>query len=224
MIFIRSALWVLTFVFTSFSFAGVSLEWKEVGNGGKILICDSTVQALDVYEAQVVYYLHPLPRSLTKPDNFSKLSIYDNFDLSLQTARRFLLRLKKRDADLWEKYSALLQRFRQETFFLTDRELSPTADEDITQIPAACELRQLIVQRNPIYNGTRYVIDRKLWLRLPPEQQAAMIIHEIVYSEALARRKNLMSSRTVRRMTGLILSHEISTLSETFYQILKKDL
>jgi hypothetical protein len=51
-----------------------------------------------------------------------------------------------------------------------------------------------------------------------------MIIHEIVYSEALARRKNLMSSRAVRRMTGLILSKELSTLSEIFYEILKKDL
>lgn len=221
---IRSVLVTLTIIFASLSFAGVSLEWKEVGNGGKILLCDSTVQALDVYEAQAVYYWHPLPSSLIKQDNFSKLSIYGDFDLSLQTARRFLLRLKKRDADLWEKYSALLQRFRQESFFLTDRDLSPTPDEDITPIPAACGLRQLIVQRNPIYNGTRYVIDRKLWLRLPPEQQAAMIIHEIVYAEALARRKNLMSARAVRRMTGLILSQELSTLPETSYQILKKDL
>ncbi|MBS1969565.1 MAG: hypothetical protein JSU04_04635 [Bdellovibrionales bacterium] len=221
---IRNTLLVLTLAFASLSFAGVSLEWKEVGNGGKILLCDSTVQALDVYEAQVVYYLHPHPQSLTQVDNFSKLSIHDNFDLSLKTANKFLLRLKKRDADLWEKYSELLQRFRQESFFLTDRELAPTPDEDITQIPATCELRQLIVQRNPIYNGTRYVIDRKLWLRLPSEQQAAMIIHEIVYSEALERRKDLMSSRAVRRMTGLILSQELATLPQSMYEIVKKDL
>jgi hypothetical protein len=224
MIFFRNTVFAITLLTASFVFAGVSLEWKEVGNGGKILLCDSTVQALDVYEAEVVYYWHPFPQSLTEADNYSKLSIYDDFDLSLQTAHGFLLRLRKRDAGLWQKYNALLQRFRQESFFLTDRELAPTPDEEITPIPVGCELRQLIVQRNPIIKGTRYVINRKLWLRLPPEQQAAMIIHEIVYSEALARRKNLMSSRAVRRMTGLILSREISTLSETIYKILKKDL
>lgn len=207
---------------TSSGHADVTPEWKEVGNGGKILVCDATVRTLDVFEAQTVYYWHPLPASLLAIDNFSPLSIYGSFDTSLQLARRFLLRLKKRDSILWQHYSEILGHFKQESDFLDNRILSNVPDEGLTAIPAACELRQLVVQRDTALNGKRYVIDRKLWQRLPYDQQAAMILHEVIYFEALQRQKPLVDSHCVRRMTGLILSQELETLPQTSYELLKQ--
>lgn len=217
---------MISFIFALLSVAqaGVSTEWKEVGNGGKIVICDSTVQTLDVFEAQALYYWHLLPASLIAADNFSRLSIYADVDVSLQMARRFLMRLKKRDPDLWYAYSEILKRFKQEAQLLDDRILADVPDEGLTALPAGCELRQLVVQRVTALRGKRYVINRKLWQKLPYDQQAAMILHEVVYFEALQRRKNLMDSHSVRRMTGLILSQELETLPQIAYLILKRTL
>lgn len=220
---IRLGALVLLLAMSSSGFAGLTTEWKEVGNGGKIIRCDSTVQSLDVYEAKNVYYWHPQPASLSLANNFSNIGGYGSFETSLQRARQFLLRLKERDVPLWEKYDKL-QDFQKETLFLADRELADITDLGSTVTPIDCTLHQLVIQRNHLIQGKRYLINRKLWLRIPYDQQAAMILHEVVYFEALHRKKILTDSEPVRQMTGLILSQELETLPQSFYILIKKRL
>ncbi|WP_374028881.1 hypothetical protein [Bdellovibrio bacteriovorus] len=210
----------LLIMMISFADASMIREWKEVGNGGNVLQCSRTnIWMFDAFEAQYHYRLKP---------SIPAQSIFATNDLdALSLAELLLLRLQPRDFNRWQTYQNHLGRFAQEAEFLEHVTLAPIDDTGYTgyrALPLNCQIKQLIVQRRTLQNGKRYVINRRLWSRLPLDQQAVAILHEVIYRAALEANPELNTSASVRYMNALIISNGIQDISEFAYKELTSSL
>ncbi len=83
--------------------------------------------------------------------------------------------------------------FNRTTF--VDHDLQDIPDSQHLVLPIGCNIQQLAIQERQADGSVRYTIDRRLWNRLDTGNQAGLILHEMIYTEALdLGQKQLLST------------------------------
>jgi len=200
-------------IFFSILVAGpiASAGGRTVGNGGDVLECKETGQSksyelLDFYEGRTIRHW---PRQMGSKDGSVKNKI------------QFVLKnLERLSPERARKYMRQASRFTEDTLFLEGANLEDISDSDHIAIPRKCRIRQIANQSEPVLEtDKRYVIDATLWRELDSDNQAGLILHEIIYREALELGHS--NSVSVRLLNALISSSHIQELSvEQFTRIL----
>lgn len=171
----------------------------SAGNGGGTLICKKKKknQTLDAFEAGPI---HKLTLDLPKDPDWKK---------NAQTLIDRLGRLSPMRKIL---YSRWLATFDQESTTLGNAQFSKIPDTGFAAIPDGCKYQQGIIQYQPQFtNQSRYLINEKVWPKLPSDQKAHLAVHEFVYREALAY--GHVNSISARYINNLIASKELATMS-----------
>ncbi|KHD88075.1 MAG: hypothetical protein OM95_11185 [Bdellovibrio sp. ArHS] len=203
-------IWLLTFFFLASTSAWAN-NWYDRGNAGFVLFCEGQAPVvLDIHEAR---------------QRSGRALIYSQqFDV-IEKVHDLIARLEKVDAQRASLYHSWAQNFFLESTALTpSTELVQTPDLGYVSLPANCQLKQVIFQRNPsALNQHRYIIDTALWNQLDINQQAALVLHEIVYREFMTARTSEMTSERIRMFNGLVHLHGFEGLSLSDYiQILQE--
>ena len=151
-----------------------------VGNGGGMVICRDpstrsikSAELLDFYEARVVRDFQV---------DISKF----NGDWK-QKAQAVIDRLGKMSQLRQNIYSTWLKEFDQDSKFLKGVEFSKVPDSMHIGVPTGCEFEQAAIQILPRFKGdSRYYINDDIWSTLDENNKAGLILHEIIYREALS--------------------------------------
>lgn len=147
---------------------------SRVGNGGDGVYCTTSpnqplLQLLDFYE----------------------LSFYDNSSVDLGDINEDPVVKVSKIIDSFKKISPIRAgqyRERLLNFFnrvqWSQTPLQDVPDSNHIVLPVRCEVRQLVIQSKA--NGQpNYLVDQNLWQMLNGTQKAGLILHEIIYEEAL---------------------------------------
>lgn len=196
----------------------------RVGNGGNIIVCIDPLSNecygsgkhvgtfYDTYEADVRYKIKPL----------SMHSAALEPKVAMEYAFKLIELIGKYDREMHVDLSRYLHLFYDEANFIEGMQLLPIPDTGISFIPYDSELRQLVVQREPIApQDKRYVISLDLWEMMSKADQAHAILHEVLYRYALEQKHEVESSEYVRYFNALVISGEISKLTQQQFNDLK---
>lgn len=184
----------------------------ERGNGGDAVVCRNSnnqitrAELLDYYEARV---LRNIEIDLGPADK----SHIDKFYVALDRLK-FFSPVRSR------VYAEELKNFEAETQFIPGVELVQIEDEEPTVIPTGCKIEQLAVQRNPVFPGDkRFVVSKDIWDKLDTTSKAGLILHEIIYREALNyKHKN---SVHVRYFNAFIANPNLPLTLKTHFDAFK---
>ena len=178
----------------------------QVGNGGKIVVCRGgddavlSMEPLDFYEARVLG--RPAP------------SFGDgNF---IRKAHDVAARLATLDSDRSRFYVDMIDRFVSNAAFV-ESPLMETMDSDhIVAPPDGCAIEQAVIQAEPQFPTDRlFTITKPLWDGLDENGRAGLVLHEVLYYDAIARgHKN---SIAVRYVNAWMSSNQLSGLSPPDY-------
>lgn len=212
-------------VFTSFVLlltlgSSAFCSTTDFGNGGNIVLCSAnhgltSAYFYDVYEANARYGLAPFfPAS-------GKCSLIESTDACKFEAQKeaslLASRLKKNDRAFEEEIQILIRKFWDESR-LVNADLFSINDSGMGFIPADCSLKQLAIQHIPLNkNDKRYFISLNLLKLLDVQNQAAMILHEVLYRWALTQNPNIAYSERIRYFNGLVLSDKVAQMSYLEY-------
>ena len=179
----------------------------EVGNGGTIIKCeDGRVELTDLFEARV---FRGLQSALGDPTEDFKIKI-----------ERVFTALARVAPYRTQKYRQLYSEFFNDAVFVTGVDLTPIADVDPKGLPAGCGLKQAVIQTVPQFIGDkRYTIDQDKWNEMNENSKAGLVLHEIIYNEALHNGED--KSITTRYITGYVTSTALLAVTqEKFNEIL----
>ncbi len=171
----------------------------ETGNGGDVLVCRtpsmqiSSIELLDYFEAR---FLRKISIDLGGPE----LSVTEKVQLVLERLRRF----SPTRADLYQTW---LSTFQAESHFVDVANLADIPDSELIVYPANCSLQQIAIQKEPSFpEDSRYLIDQGLWKAMDNNQKAGLILHELIYREAISLgHKN---SKNVRYFNSILSSNK----------------
>lgn len=165
------------------------------GNGGNVIHCpkDNKIFALDYYEQQVRFNLHPDQRLLSEAN--------------------FIPHVIERIKKISTKFSQLTiisaEEILNNVIFVTNSDLGTIDDTYPYFIPRDCQVKQAAFQRD------RYVyVDQRIWNSLGLEQRNVLIAHEIIY-RSFIKVAPIKNSEPVRVFNSLILSQEINSWSSS---------
>lgn len=185
-----------------------SFAAKEVGNGGDVVVCSAfgndgekskTYELLDYYEARVMRGIEI---------NLNPYLANNERALVTQVLQRF-----EKHNPLREKfYLKALEEFYQSQQMLTGVALEDVKDSYHVFLPAGCYIQQAIIQRDPEFSeDKRYLIDGDLWKNLDMVTKAGLILHEVIYREAiLAEHEN---SKYTRYLHSYLAADKFKTMS-----------
>ncbi|MGE3973033.1 MAG: hypothetical protein AB7F59_00755 [Bdellovibrionales bacterium] len=192
---------LFTFITTAMLLSATLAHAGREGNGGDVLICpNKKPELLDYYEART------LPKTKLKIDlGPTHLSVPEKIDYVLK-------RLARVSPYRAKYYGQLYSTFNNEVSFVPDANLKDIPDSDELVIPKGCELKQAAIQTTPKFpDDPRYTIDETIWKQMDNYSQAGLILHEIVYRDAL--QDNHINSIPTRKLNGLIASTYMETIS-----------
>ncbi len=189
--------------------AGVPL-WAfaggSVGNGGDGIVCRSgtkpEVETLDLYEARTM-------RGITAELGGPQLSWRDKLDIALT-------RLEKIDHFRAAHYQDRLNTFLSEASFIPGIKLIDIPDSQQVILPSQCTIEQVAIQKPPQFPGDAYyVVNKDLWDLMSTDNQAALVLHEIVYREAIEF--GHQNSISARYFNSLVLSNRFDKIALNDY-------
>ncbi len=180
------------------------LAGGTVGNGGDVVACKANGEIkykfYDYYEAEKL-------RKIKIDLGPANISVQKKIQLALT-------RLNNLDRRLAATLSGFSMTFMSESFF-SDEDLVDIPDTGNLGIPSGCEIKQLAIQREPKIPGDkRFTIDEKIWSKLSNDDQAGLILHEIILRHARTS-KNYFHADTerVRYFNSVVSSSSIEALS-----------
>ncbi|MBK7890572.1 MAG: hypothetical protein IPJ84_06930 [Bdellovibrionales bacterium] len=196
---------ILFIAFVSFQ---AQATGRTVGNGGDVVVCENqagvieSIELLDFYEGRILKGI--------KTDFGSQARTVDE---KVATALARLERVSPARAQLYRERAL---QFFADTLFLEDGHLADIRDAGDIVIPNGCRIAQIANQSAPLYpDDKRYVIDRSLWTALDDDSRAGLILHEIIYREAIELgHENSVSTRLLN--SGLC-SQKIETMTVSQY-------
>lgn len=201
---------LMQILLSSLSFAGI----RKVGNGGNSIICRdphetnkiTSAQLLDFYEGATLHAWHPTYTGNT-------------LENILQEALSRLQRVSPRFAN---RLSIRLSHFNEEALFLDNVILTPTNDSFHVAIPKGCSVEQTIIQKDQLLPGEKkYTISRDIWDRLPLIDQAGLMLHEVIYTEAIeSAHTDSVATRYLNSYLSTDLFNQISPAD--FFELMKK--
>jgi hypothetical protein len=187
-----SGLFVLTAVS---SFAG---EGDRGGNGGDGILCHrngkDSVVFYDLFEAEHVHGM--------------------NLDLPLEVevldkVKELINRIRLVDETRADLFDGWLETFYEETRF-TDHDLVDVPDTSSGEFPMGCELKQVIIQKEPHFPGEkRYTISKYYWDLMDSNSKAAAIMHELILREAVTKQSQ-QNSINSRYFNGKVFENKFS--------------
>lgn len=167
----------------------------RVGNGGDVVVCGKRVELLDIYEARISGYEIKKPVGKTYQEMIKSL---------LQTN---LLPIQPKRA---AKYLKFLETFENEAQFLPGINLSDVGDAGMVAIPIGCIPDQIAIQLSDDERPAgkkRYTVNLDLWNKLDEFNKMALVLHEIIYREAIEHKSS--NSMVVRATVGEILKTKL---------------
>lgn len=188
---------------------------RTVGNGGDVIVCKNqtgqvvSTELLDFYEGRIL-------KGLAVDLGPSSLSIEEKLE-------KALVRLERVSFHRAQRYRDHAKSFFQEMLLLNEGHLADIPDAGNIIIPKGCGIEQIANQSPPLYiDDKRYVIDASLWSQLSNDDRAGLILHEIIYREALELGHE--NSVAVRLLTSNISSQKIETMTVQDYSQFLKEL
>ncbi len=168
---------------------------NELGNGGDVFYCpgSSKVMLVDLYEAT----------QLGKTLNFGLPGLDYRAIVKYTLARWTSLSPLRMN-----RYSEWLETFDSESSFVSGIELPNIPDEGILVRPIGCEIRQIAIQlkdEDLDASYKRFTINKDLWDILPEPDKAALVLHELIFREAIMAKMPV--SLRVRHLTGVLMSN-----------------
>jgi hypothetical protein len=190
---------------------------KEVGNGGDAVVCRNnqgditSVELLDYYEARVM-------RGIEVNLGDESLTVEEKVELVLK-------RLEKRAPIRFKTYKNLLDQFYKESKFISGVHLVDIPDSENVILGKGCVVEQLAIQQQPIFDeDPRYLINKDLWDLMSSDHQAGLILHEVIYYEAIHQENDPHhNSKLIRYYNSFISSELVSkSTNKVFYENLQK--
>lgn len=191
-----------------FSFSGIAGGGHVVGNGGYVLEChfnDVTKWlSYDLQEGMILNQLAP---------KYSSAKSYQ------EKANNILNRIQKLNPFRSKLYKEWLLKFENESQFLElNIDLVNIPDISVGVIPKNCQLRQAVVQISSPANGeNRYLINSTLWRHLDENQKAALVLHELIYREAISEENRHQNSIQVRKFNQWLHSGKLEKMTVQQY-------
>jgi hypothetical protein len=180
---------------------------RGAGNGGDVMTCRDAagaitrIELLDYFEARTA----GTPLAMGDPS----LSVSQKIEIALQRLQRF-------GARRVEQYRATAIEFLNSAEFVRGMTLIDIPDERGAVIPAGCKLEQIAIQRTRLLlpSDRRLTINADLWDLLSSDEKAGLILHELLYGEALqVANGSIAHTPSIRALTGLFSSPQSDTLS-----------
>lgn len=174
---------------------------NEFGNGGDVIICaDGKVEFFDWYETHDKHgWPIQVPHGATLAEKVDHL-----LERMLPLNPWRVSKYKKQATTFWSEAK----------FIPEGRRLVDIPDTDNAYIPDNCKIAQLVVQGKPVFPGDmQYTFDRDYWNRLSLDQQAAVVVHEIILRDA-TENSGQKDSRRTRYANALILSDRFKNFGE----------
>lgn len=173
-----------------------------VGNGGDVVNCPNSVTMLDLYEGESIRKIIP-DVSLTGVDE-------------KVTVENALNRMRAFDPVRADVYQQLANEFWQEVSFVPNASLVDIPDSQHVAVPHGCKIEQVAIQIKPKFpEDPRYIVDKSLWDRMPTLDRASLILHEIIYREALELKQK--NSKRARYFNSILSSVGLPTFSGASY-------
>ncbi len=175
-------------------------NWWDKGNGGFVLKCDRALKTFDLHELESRYS----GRMSLDPKNSDSLE--DRVDYLISKVDR----LNPTRAAIYREW---FKSFFAEARFTQDP-IHPLPDIGFGEVPEGCELVIAVYQRNPnIITPERYTVFEPLWNRLSVSDKAALILHELIYREAVQVENQHLTSERSRYLNAWIHSQEFLSVS-----------
>lgn len=211
---IKSLISLLFLSWTSWNSAALA-SGRTVGNGGNIVLCkisdkEYSYELLDFYESRVMRHIQP---------DFFELG--KNIDQKMDIILKRLEKLSPERARLYRSYYAS---FLSEVQWIQEGGLNTIPDSDhIISPPPGCLVRQTVNQSQPLLPyDKRYFVDQEVWDHLDDNQKTGLILHEIIYREALSI--GHVNSVSTRYLNSFISSSQMDQISVREFNKLLKDL
>lgn len=193
---------------------GTSFAGYETGNGGDVLVClpdtpeAKEYETLDLFEGR---YMRGITHNL--------------LDLNLGVHEKILwvfTNLRRVDPDRADRYNDYYKSFYKESKFMSNITLEDIPDSSHIVIPKGCQIEQAVIQIKPKYEEDyRYYFDNDLWVKLDNDHKAALILHELVYREAI-NIYHQKHSKDVRYYVSMITSKKFPEVDlETYLNKLR---
>lgn len=195
----------------SLSATAFANNWYDRGNGGFVFLCES--------QPSIVVDLQENESRGLGPVQFSKATT------ATEKALDIIRRLEKLDPSRAALYKSWVKDFFLTAQFLKTSSLKHTPDLGLVTIPAGCKLEQPVFQRNPsILNSFRFTVNEDVWEQLDTDNQAALIVHEVIYREFMNSPAKEMFSERVRILNSILHADALKDLSRGDYLALLQDL
>lgn len=177
--------------------------------GGNVVSCTDpltnikTHRLLDYYEAETLM-----------PELLPELG---NGGTELEKVDFVLDRLEKHDPRRAKKYRVVAHEFFKNTQFIQNKVLPDINDHGYVPKEPHCIIEQLAVQNiSPFPQAKKYVVREEFWKKLSLEDRAGLILHEVIYGEAMAMGQK--TSRNSRYFNALMSSKKLETMSAAEYE------
>ena len=185
---------------------------KEGGNGGTVILCKQNAkqkaELSDYYEART---LNQINIDLGEKN----LSVDEKVEIVFK-------RIDKLSPSRSKLYREWYKHFGKEQLLLDKQNFPTLSDTGGIIVPNGCKLEQIIIQKTPSFPSfKRYLTNADLWNLLDNTQKAGLILHEIIYREAIEY--GIDSSVPVRYLNSLLSSNLVVGMNPfTFSLILKE--
>lgn len=180
---------------------------NEVGNGGGVMLCETSAEALDYYEARTL-------RGIQIDLGPESSSVEQKISVAIA-------RLDRLDTVRAAAYAEEAGRILRE-MNLNEGALPEINDRGQVYVPPHCQVVQAALQRKPhLPRDPRYVFNRPVWERLDATQRAGLVLHEVIYRDALQRGHD--DSVRARYFNSILSSKEIEALDAKGYAALLRD-
>ncbi|WII72672.1 hypothetical protein QJS83_02160 [Bdellovibrio sp. 22V] len=205
---LKGSLFLFIAIFTSSSFAN---NWYDRGNAGFALFCDSKApELLDVHEISARHF---------RTADFPKVHG------TLEKVIELISRLDEIDPARSALYKEWAREFFFSVQFASSMEFAPTPDLGLVKVPFGCSLQQVAFQRTPsILNSVRYIINLNHWTQLDENNQAALVLHEIIYREFVTTNTAETSSERIRYFNSMLIANAFKGMTLPQYLEILREL
>ncbi len=185
---------------------------SRAGNGGDGVYCSSSpnqprLQLLDFYELLFYDKVNVDLGNVNEDPVIKVTKIIDSFK-----------KISPIRADLYKE--RLLNFFNRVQW--SQAPLQDVPDSNHIVLPVACEIRQLVIQ-SKVNGQPNYLVDQNLWLMLNGTQKAGLILHEVIYEEALEQgHENSINTRALVRYfvkKKFAVINDLNDLNRILYEL-----
>lgn len=181
----------------------------ERGNGGDVVVCRDGSDAITSIELLDYYEGRQIPGTLS-PD----LRGADEFAMAQDVIDRLTIVDPTRRAH----YQNWLATFQQEALFLPGVVLVDISDSEHLHFPRGCNVEQIAIHQEPHDGEPRYTVSADLWNALDQGGRAGLLLHELIYREAVTTLGH-RDSRNVRRLARFLASSPARTMTLSQYVV-----